>query len=587
MSEDFMKCPGLRPHGASFQLKVRVPADVASHFPSAYRTHKVSETDPRRAHAAGFAKLAEWSAEYDRIRTTGSQYKTSITDAELSHLTALMLHSSLLADEERREAGDYADDHIYQQALQVLDEDTTESRQELARGAFALSEDIARDWLGAHGYDIPEDSPEYRRAVMAFAKARAQKLKMQRERMAGEWIDTPPAPAAPQKAQKEPPQAHGLTLSEVVAEFLKRPRQHREMADVYQSVMPVFLEVVGDKPVSALLQKDIEDFFLLLCKLPPRWDLEKARRGAGLRELAAMEWPKCLAPKTVKARYMATIRKFLSESVRIYRDQGFPTHLTIEGIEYSGTRKDRERQQRAMTTEELVRLFNGPEYQDFAADPAQAHRYWLPLLGLFTGARINELCQLNPQQDIREEDGIAFIDITDEGEGDSAIVRTVKTESSRRRVPLHSELLRLGFLRYVERVKAAGHKLLFPGFPPKGDKASGTAKVWFRKLLASTGLRDTTHRAALVGFHCFRSNFLNRAMNQGELLAHWLTGHTDGQVSQVVRGYRGTLELKKKQEILERITFDLVPLMHSHEGPAESPAGPAGAADRKTASEPL
>ncbi len=386
-----MKCPGLRPHGASFRLKARVPSDVASHYPSPYRTHKVKESDPRRAHAAGFAKLAEWGAEYDRIRTTGSQYKTAISDAELAHLTALMLHSSLSADEGCRESGEYVDDDRYQQALRVLDEDATESRQELARGAFALSAEIARDWLSGHGYDIPADSPEYRRVVMEFAKARAQKLKMQRTRNAGEWVATPPAPIEPVQAAP----VDALKLSAVVDTFVKRVREAREMAAVYQAVMPVFLEIVGDKPVSTLLQKDIEDFFEVVCRLPKRWDLERKRQGVSLRELAAMDWPQCLSPKTFKARYRSTVSAFLKESIRVYRDQGFPVHLTTEGVEYSGTRKAGERQQRALTAGELVRLFTGPEYREFAADPAQAHRYWLPLLGLFTGARINELCQLN------------------------------------------------------------------------------------------------------------------------------------------------------------------------------------------------
>lgn len=115
-----MKCPGLARHGQSFRLVCRVPADVRrlrpDLFPKPLRSHKVAEPDTRKAHAAGFAKLAEWSAEYDRIRTTGasplsaeggSQYKTTITDSELAHLTALMLHSSLSADEESREAGEY------------------------------------------------------------------------------------------------------------------------------------------------------------------------------------------------------------------------------------------------------------------------------------------------------------------------------------------------------------------------------------------------------------------------------------------------------------------------------------------------
>lgn len=363
MSEDFMKCPGLARHGQSFRLVCRVPADVRrlrpDLFPKPLRSHKITETDPRRAHAAGFAKLAEWSAEYDRIRTTGasplsaeggSQYKTTITDAELSQLTALMLHSSLSADEESREAGEYLDDHIHQQALQVLDEDTTESRQELARGAFALSEDIAREWLGAHGYDIPEDSPEYRRVVMAFAKARAQKLKMQRDRMAGEWVDTPAAP--------EPPQASKvLMLSDVVSEYLARPDHKAEMLKKHKATLALLLDIVGDKPVAELLQKDIYDFLRAVCKLPP----PVVRQGAAARSDGPADRhhgvaPESISPKTYEDGYVASLRVFLIDAFNLYGDQKFPPNLNTKRIKYSGEREEDERQQRALTPDELHRL---------------------------------------------------------------------------------------------------------------------------------------------------------------------------------------------------------------------------------------
>lgn len=555
-----MKCPGVAPHGASFRLRTRIPADVAAHYPTQYRIYKIPETDPRKAHAAGLSKLAEWEQEYQRIRETGSALKRTISAPDLERLIARMLQQSLSADEEMRAAGDYAAEDDFAAALRRLASDEAENRLELAQGLFRHSQTVADDWLMSERYELSLD--EYRRVVFAFAKARAQKLAVVAARMRGDWVDTPPPPAP--ATPKPPP---GLMLSAVCAAFLKRPAKGDEMAKVYRSVMPVFMEVVGDKPVRELLQQDIEDFFALLCRLPPRWDLEKARRKATLRELAEMDWPKCLAPKTVSARYTATLRRFLKDSIRVYRDQGFPSHLTVEGIQYSGVRKTGERTQRALTSKELMRLFTGPEYREFAADPEQADRYWLPLVGLFTGARINELCQINPQGDIREERGIPFFEITEEGDADSDVRKTVKNKSSRRRVPIHPELLRLGFLDYVERIKRAGSKRLFPAFKPMRGKASARAEVWFRDLLKATGLRDEAPGAAVVGFHCFRSTFLNRAINVGEHNAHWITGHVDPQKSGVVRTYQGTLDLEPKRAIVGRVTYELELIPPRHDGP--------------------
>lgn len=67
---------------------------------------------------------------------------------------------------------------------------------------------------------------------------------------------------------------------------------------------------------------------------------------------------------------------------------------------------------------ELRRLFEGEEMRSFAAQPELAHCYWLPLIGLYTGARVNEVCQLNPQIHIRKEEGIWFFERTEKSAGD-------------------------------------------------------------------------------------------------------------------------------------------------------------------------
>ncbi|SYZ56810.1 integrase [Xanthomonas arboricola pv. juglandis] len=81
---------------------------------------------------------------------------------------------------------------------------------------------------------------------------------------------------------------------------------------------------------------------------------------------------------------------------------------------------------------------------------------WASLIGLYTGARASEVGQFLVK-DVFEEEGIACIRISDEGEH-----QKVKTEVSLRTVPLHPELLKMGFLRWVERKRKAGETRLFP-----------------------------------------------------------------------------------------------------------------------------
>ncbi|WP_168960149.1 site-specific integrase, partial [Xanthomonas hortorum] len=75
---------------------------------------------------------------------------------------------------------------------------------------------------------------------------------------------------------------------------------------------------------------------------------------------------------------------------------------------------------------------------------------WASLIGLYTGARASEVGQLLVK-DVFEEDGIPCIRISDEGEH-----QKVKTEVSLRTVPLHPELIKIGFLKWVDGKRGAG-----------------------------------------------------------------------------------------------------------------------------------
>ena len=233
--------------------------------------------------------------------------------------------------------------------------------------------------------------------------------------------------------------------------------------------------------------------------------------------------------------------------------------------------------QRAFKPHELQRLFAGAELQAFAADPEQHAKYWLPTLGLFTGARVNELCQLNPQVDILQEPetGIWYLWITTESDSDTSIQKSVKTGESRK-VPLHKKLIELGFLGYVSRIKACGAKRLFPVWSPAPDgKASPAAEKWFVRLIKKTGLRDETPKAQLVGMHSFRHTFLSYgAASRPSLNLGSITGHSQvsPSVSAVQAGYNDksiTDKLENRKTLLDQLDYGLEFFKPIHPGWSE------------------
>lgn len=274
---------------------------------------------------------------------------------------------------------------------------------------------------------------------------------------------------------------------------------------------------------------------------------------------------------TFDGTYVAAVGPFLDYCRSRWQDQGWPVNITVAGIRYIGSRSEAENGQRAFKGKELKRLFQGPEMAVLARFPSEAFKFWLPHVGLFTGARVNELCQLNPLEDIRmdEESGIWVLDLTAKSDGHDEIAKSLKNLTSNRKVPVHPTLIELGFLDYVAKLKSTGQKLLFPGFPPSVGRAAPKAGEWFTEFLKQIGLRDETPGARLVGMHAFRHTLSSQAEELGVVNTESITGHASnvtnlestqdgmlgGASSAVVRKYKGELSVSKKMEIIKRIHF--------------------------------
>lgn len=153
------------------------------------------------------------------------------------------------------------------------------------------------------------------------------------------------------------------------------------------------------------------------------------------------------------------------------------------------------------TDDELVKIFGPKAYAAFNKKP---HFFWLPLLSVFSGARIEELSQLD-LADIVVMDGIPCIDINDRDD------KEVKNKASIRLVPIHSRLIKLGFLQYVEDMRPLGEKKLFPYLVKTVNGYSKTGSAHFGEYLKHLEIKTPTKV-----FHSFRHTY-NNAMKQNKV----------------------------------------------------------------------
>lgn len=144
-------------------------------------------------------------------------------------------------------------------------------------------------------------------------------------------------------------------------------------------------------------------------------------------------------------------------------------------------------------SKQLSAIFSMPDYVKHKY--LHPYYYWLPILLRYTGARMNELCQLR-KVDIVLADGIYCIWIR-EGSDD----QTVKT-GKMRLVPLHDEILAKGFIEFVN---SQTDVRLFPELPLVNGYYSNNASKWFARRREKLGMGPNS------GFdgHSFRRSFIN------------------------------------------------------------------------------
>lgn len=542
-----MPTPWKHPKTGSYYLNRRVPTDVSEAFGKIHVLKSLGTKDYREAEKRICKMWLSYQQEFEKLRAQ-RQTLQPLREDQAEQL-ALLWYSDLLEEDDRKRIDEGHWDKTLRKSEESLAWTLTPTKEALAKGDVAYISDEMDDWLDGVGYAFERDSLAYQKTGMAFLRSFVKYLEAVRLRNQGEVIDAPQVtlPAAV------------VRLSEVVGDYLDS-RPDNVMGKKLRAALPKFLEVVGNKPVAEIKQADVLGFFRLIQRIPTERGGKKRPKGVLLKDLAGDVVT--MAPATFENNYVSPLRLFFKWAKATYQDQGFPNTLTTDGVEYLGTRKEGEHKQRAFDRHELVRLFEGGELEAFAANPESHHCYWLPVLGLFTGARINELCQINPQQDVRELEGVWCIHLTAESEGDERITKSIKTGKARV-VPLHPEVIRLGFLEYVERIKQDGHKLLFPAFKPKVGKASANAREWFAKLLKDVGIRDETLGSKLTGSHVFRHNLITYAGNHEdpglEATIGLITGHTRQTtgVSRVQQGYVSKRTIDKLYGIVCKIDFGL------------------------------
>ena len=306
-------------------------------------------------------------------------------------------------------------------------------------------------------------------------------------------------------------------LIKMIAEFLRSEEEREKDKDIgHKSVGPtksrltVFHEYMGNVHIGSLTPQNIQDYRKALRYYPAD---RKSVEGMRFEDIVAMSKNKRLLDakgKPLKALitttidgYMQVLRNFLTFCKNQYAVN--PTVVEAINDKKKNINEGESIQRRAFNAAELNAIF-GSEYirEGYYNCPYQ---YWIPLLAAFTGARLNELSQLAPNDIKQDQDGTWYIDITDTPDDDEEKQdsKQLKNKESRRIVPVHKKLIELGFIEFVESQKKVAATNLCNINPAKADKHGKAPGQWFNSKYLREYL-EIEDRA--VVFHSFRHLFI-------------------------------------------------------------------------------
>jgi integrase len=228
------------------------------------------------------------------------------------------------------------------------------------------------------------------------------------------------------------------------------------------------MDIIGDIPISEIGEEQALTYLEAMQKLPANMNKMPAYTGKTIAEIIALN------PVPMATR---TINKSLERISSLFKFATLKPKYDLQYNPFGGRSLDERdaKNREPFTDEELTRLFGATEHAE--SQYTTAYSYWLPLMGLLTGARLNELCQLR-LSDFEVIGGVHCISIKDDEEN-----QRLKSKSAKRLVPIHDKLIEVGLIRYVDRLREQGHDRLFPtlSFHEKGGYGKMPSR-WFSRF---------------------------------------------------------------------------------------------------------
>lgn len=357
-------------------------------------------------------------------------------------------------------------------------------------------------------------------------------------------------------------QQPSLTLSQLINEYESEPaRQGITPKKIlsYRIIFAVLEELIGRgadvRSITRAKCREVRDVIMRLLphvsKKFPRLTLVQAAERAMADGLPAIK------PKTVNG-YMSNLSALFRYAIKeAYMDFNPANDLTVASDKNDADVRD------PFSDDQLIKIFAAPLYTGCKDDQGgyakigdakpRRGRFWVPLISLFSGMRLNEICQLMAT-DIEQADDVWAFRVHTERESE----KRVKSLAGRRYIPVHPTLVELGLVNHRVNQMEAGEMRMFPELPMGASGYySDPFQKWFSRFLVKLNAKTDA-----TSFHSFRHNFrdalreADASPERGEVLCGW---SDSGRVSEKYgRGFKISTLFKE----ISKVAYPNLGLQH-------------------------
>lgn len=585
--------------GGAYSARIRVPRDLVEAVGRKELVKALGTSAPAEAKLRVRAVVDGWLAAFEKLRAKAQPTEAEKDELVWSHYNRILesddqIRATIPSASELDDATERAVERVQREGIDIhdplqmldvaLELHLLKDRRSGSKGVEGQNRRIKLEHLKKHltqgetvlvDHEIDAllaergvviDHAERANLGRQLIRAEIEALKRTLERDEGNYSGEPVDQLIKRVSERQIAKDEPSELITEVFELFARENvggvSQERISQMRRDIGLLVQIVDGQGQVSQIDKKLVREWKGLLIKFPVKATEMHVFKNMNLREIVEanekLRKP-VLSDRSVN-RYLSSLSAFCKWMVNNgYLDQNPVTGMSLAKETGSMTLP--------FSTDQLNELFRSPLFTgcqsaDVWSQMAKRgnvlirdHRYWVPLIMLFSGARPGEIGQLN-LSDFRQQDGRWIMHITTEGDGE----KRTKTKGSMRVVPIHPKLIELGLIKYHEAQAEAGETELFPNAirNARGQMMADFSREFSRYL---TRIRLKQGRG--ISLYSFRHGAADALRRAGYLDEQFgmILGHTQGTTT----GRYGILAhgiLRQRAELIDAIDYPGLDLSH-------------------------